>query len=75
MINLIKKFFSPSTKDNTSTFYLANKIIELQTRVGELEKENRELHDLILETEINLKNAIDKIQPVIYNIHNKQNDT
>ncbi len=75
MINLIKKFFSPSTKDNTSTFYLANKIIELQTRVGELEKENRELHDLILETEINLKNAIDKIQPVIYNIHNKQNAT
>ena len=75
MINLIKKFFSPTRKDTSSVFYLANRIIELQTRVGELEKENRKLHDLIIETEINLKNAIDRIQPVIYNIHNKQNDT
>ena len=75
MIKLIKKFFSPTIKDTSSVFYLADRIIELQTRVDELEKENRELHDLILETEINLKNAIDKIQPVIYNIHNKQNDT
>jgi hypothetical protein len=75
VINLIKKFFSPTRKDTSSVFYLANRIIELQTRVGELEKENRKLHDLIIETEINLKNAIDRIQPVIYNIHNKQNDT
>ena len=75
MINLIKKFFAPSTKDTSSAFYLADKIIELQTKVDELEKENRGLHDLIIETEINLKNAIDRIQPVIYNIHNKQNDT
>ena len=75
MINLIKKFFSSSTKDNTSAFYLANKIVELQTKVGELEKENRELHELILEIETNLKSQIDKIQPVIYNIHNKQKDT
>ncbi len=75
MIKLIKKFFSPTIKDTSSVFYLADKIIELQTRVDELEKENRQLHDLILEMEINLKNAIDKIQPVIYNIHNKQNDT
>ena len=75
MINLIKKFFSSSTKDNTSAFYLANKIVELQTKVGELEKENRELHELILGIETNLKSQIDKIQPVIYNIHNKQKDT
>jgi len=75
VINLIKKFFSPSTKDNTSAFYLANKIVELQTKVGELEKENRELHELILGIETNLKSQIDKIQPVIYNIHNKQKDT
>jgi hypothetical protein len=75
VIKLIKKFFSPTIKDTSSVFYLADKIIELQTRVDELEKENRQLHDLILEMEINLKNAIDKIQPVIYNIHNKQNDT
>ena len=75
MINLIKKFFSSSTKDNTSAFYLANKIVELQTKVDELEKENRELHELILGIETNLKSQIDKIQPVIYNIHNKQKDT
>ena len=75
MLNVIKRFFSPTVKDTSSVFYLADRIIELQTRVDELEKENRELHDLILETEINLKNAIDKIQPVIYNIHNTQNDT
>ena len=75
MINLIKKFFSPSIKDNSSAFYLANKIVELQTKVDELEKENRELHELILGIETNLKSQIDKIQPVIYNIHNKQNDT
>ena len=75
MINLIKKFFSPSIKDNTSAFYLANKIVELQTKIGELEKENRELHELILGIETNLKSQIDKIQPVIYNIHNKQKDT
>jgi hypothetical protein len=75
VIKLIKKFFSPTIKDTSSVFYLADKIIELQTRVDELEKENRQVHDLILEMEINLKNAIDKIQPVIYNIHNKQNDT
>ena len=75
MLNAIKRFFSPTIKDTSSVFYLADRIIELQTRVDELEKENRELHDLILEKEINLKNAIDRIQPVIYNIHNKQNDT
>ena len=59
MLNAIKRFFSPTIKDTSSVFYLADRIIELQTRVDELEKENRELHDLILETEINLKNAID----------------
>ena len=75
MINIIKKFFAPSTKDTSSAFYLADKIIELQTKVDELEKENRGLHELVLEIETNLRNQIDKIQPVIYNIHNKQNAT
>ena len=75
MIKLIKKFFSPAVKDKSSVFYLANRIIELQTRVDELEKENRGLHELVLEIETNLRNQIDKIQPVIYNIHNKQKDT
>ena len=75
MINLIKKFFSPTIKDESSAFYLADKIIELQTRVEELEKENRELRTLIVELEQRVDKKIDKIQPVIYNIHNKQNAT
>jgi len=75
MLNAIKRFFSPTIKDTSSVFYLADRIIELQTRVDELEKENRELHELVLEIETNLRNQIDKIQPVIYNIHNKQKDT
>ena len=68
MINLIKKFFSPTIKDESSAFYLADKIIELQTRVEELEKENRELKELVTEVELNLREQIDKIHPVIYNI-------
>ena len=69
MINLIKKFFAPTVKDESSAFYLADRIIELQTRVDELERENRELQDLILETETSLQAQIDKIHPVIYNFH------
>jgi len=68
VINLIKKFFAPTVKDESSAFYLADKIIELQTRVDELERENRELQDLVLEVEVSLKAQIDKIHPVIYNI-------
>ena len=61
-------FFSPSKKDETNSFYLAEQIIELKSRVEELEKENRELQDLVLEIETSLKAQIDKIHPVIYNI-------
>jgi hypothetical protein len=61
-------FFSPSKKDESSSFYLAEQIIELKSRVEELEKENRELQDLVLEVETSLKEQIDKIHPVIYNI-------
>ena len=68
MINLIKKFFAPTVKDESSAFYLAEQIIELKSRVEELEKENRELQDLVLEIEVSLKAQIDKIHPVIYNI-------
>ena len=68
MINLIKKFFAPTVKDESSAFYLAEQIIELKSRVEELEKENRELQDLVLEVEVSLKAQIDKIHPVIYNI-------
>ena len=75
MINLIKKFFSPTVKDESSAFYLADKIIELQTRVEELEKENRELKELVTEVELNLREQIDKIHPVIYNISDSNKGT
>ena len=61
-------FFSPTKKDESNAFYLAEQIIELKSLVEELEKENRELNDLILEIETSLKSQIDKIHPVIYNI-------
>jgi len=75
VINLIKKFFSPTIKDESSAFYLADKIIELQTRVEELEKENRELKELVTEVELNLREQIDKIHPVIYNISDSNKGT
>jgi len=75
VINLIKKFFAPTVKDESSAFYLADKIIELQEKVAELEKENRELHDLVLEIEISLKSQIDRIHPVIYNISESNKGT
>ena len=75
MIKLIKKFFSPTTKNTESVFYLADKIVELQEKVAQLERENSELKDLIKGVKINITEQIDKIHPEIYNIHNKQNDT
>jgi len=75
VINLIKKFFSPTVKDESSAFYLADKLIELQTRVEELEKENRELKELVTEVELNLREQIDKIHPVIYNISDSNKGT
>ena len=75
MIDLIKKFFAPTVKESDSAFYLADKIIELQKKVDELEKENRELHDLILGIETSLKSQIDKIHPVIYNISESNKGT
>ena len=68
-------FFSPSKKDETSSFYLAEQIIELKSRVEELEKENRELKELVTEVELNLKEQIDKIHPVIYNITDSNKGT
>ena len=75
MINLIKKFFAPTVKDESSAFYLAEQIIELKSRVEELEKENRELQDLVLEVKTSLKAQIDKIHPVIYNIQDSNKGT
>ena len=68
MSKFFQWFFSPSIKDTTSSFYLAEQIIELKSRVEKLEKENRELKDLVMEVENNLRAQIDKINPVIYNI-------
>ena len=67
-------FFSPTKKEESSSFYLADKIIDLQKRVEELETENKELQDLILETETNLQAQIDRIHPVVYNFHDNKKD-
>ena len=75
MNKFFKWFFSPSVKDEGSSFYLAEQIIELKSRVSELEKENRELQELVVEVETSLKEQIDKIHPVIYNISDSNNGT
>jgi hypothetical protein len=75
MSNFFKWFFSPSVKDESSSFYLAEQIIELKSRVSELENENRELKELVAEVELNLKEQIDKIHPVIYNISDSNKGT
>ena len=75
MSNFFKWFFSPSVKDESSSFYLAEQIIELKSRVEELEKENRELNELVTEVELNLREQIDKIHPVIYNISDSNKGT
>ena len=75
MNKFFKWFFSPSVKDESSSFYLAEQIIELKSRVSELEKENRELQELVVEVETSLKAQIDKIHPVIYNISDSNKGT
>ena len=67
MNSFFSRLFGKS-EDVTSAFFWANKILELQ-------KENRELKTLIVELEQRMEEKIDRIQPVIYNIHNKQNAT
>jgi len=78
MLKLIRAFFAPSTKPNldegdVSAFAFANKILELQKEIEELKKENIKLTDSIYECEGRLMEKIDRIQPVIYNISNKEN--
>ena len=75
MSNFFKWFFSPTVKDESSSFYLAEQIIELKSRVEELENENRELKELVTEVELNLREQIDKIHPVIYNITDSNKGT
>jgi len=78
MLKLIRAFFAPSTKPelddgDLSSFAFANKVLELQTRIDNLEEENKNLNDAIYECEGRLMEKIDRIQPVIYNITSKEN--
>ena len=78
MIRLIRAFFAPSTKPDLeegdlSAFAFANKILELQKQIEELKQENVKLTDAIYECEGRMMEKIDRIQPVIYNISNKEN--
>ena len=78
MIRLIRAFFAPSTKPDLeegdlSAFAFANKILELQKQIEELKQENVELTNSIYECEGRMMEKIDRIQPVIYNISNKEN--
>lgn len=78
MLKLIRAFFAPSTKPNLdegdySAFAFANKILELQKKIEELKQENVKLTNSIYECENKLEAKIDSIQPVIYNISNKEN--
>ena len=75
MNKFFKWFFSPSVKGEGNAFYLAEQIIELKSRVEELENENRELKELVTEVELNLREQIDKIHPVIYNITDSNKGT
>ena len=74
MLTWVQKFFSPTEKVSVND-NLYSQIETLTERVVELEKENRELHDLVLEIETSLKSQIDKIHPVIYNISESNKGT
>lgn len=49
-------------------------ISELESRVDQLEMENIETTNALYELENRLQARIDKIQPVVYNIVNKDKD-
>ena len=49
-------------------------ISDLESRVDELEMENIETTNALYELENRLQAKIDKIQPVVYNIVNKDKD-
>jgi len=68
--NLFKRREEPEVSNNSFAF--ANKILELQNRIEKLEAENVELTNSIYECENRMMARIDKIQPVVYNLHNKE---
>lgn len=66
MLRPIRAFFAPSEKVDLEDYNLfENKILELQNKVEALEKS-------LSESENRLNAKIDRIQPVIYNISNKE---
>tara|TARA_B100000073_G_scaffold6271_1_gene5391 strand:- start:6961 stop:7206 length:246 start_codon:yes stop_codon:yes gene_type:complete len=72
MIGIIKSFFRPSEDKimaNQNAFYLADKVIELQEKVKEVQYENKCLRNNLSE----LQQKINAIQPVVYNISSKEN--
>jgi len=54
---------------NQNAFYLADKVIELQEKVKEVQYENKCLRNNLSE----LQQKINAIQPVVYNISSKEN--
>lgn len=72
MINFIKSFFAASENKidtNRDAFYLADRIIELQKKVKDLEEENKQMKDVLSD----IQNRITAIRPVVYNITSKEN--
>tara|TARA_B100001063_G_C16606812_1_gene473693 strand:+ start:257 stop:475 length:219 start_codon:yes stop_codon:yes gene_type:complete len=63
--NIIRKFINSTIFDYIS---------ELEGRVNELEMENVSTTNALYELENRLQTKIDKINPVVYNIVNKDKD-
>lgn len=68
MLDFFKK------EEYNSAFAFADKLLELQDRIEDLEKANSEKNTALFELENRLLYEIGRIQPVQYNIVNK-NDT
>ena len=63
IVRILKRFINAS---------LFQYISELESRVDELEMENIEMTNALYELENRLQARIDRIQPVVYNITNKE---
>ena len=77
MIKIIQKFFNSTEKidfEENNAFAFANKILELQEKIEILELDNIQLTNALYECENRLQSQIDNIHPVVYNIHEHDND-
>jgi len=63
MIKILSKYMN-------STIF--NYIVKLESRVNALEIQNKSITNSLYELESRLQKNIDKIQPVVYNIVNKE---